>query len=46
MMLVRQNDPQLRLSNLKEVISGLQPAEFARWQVGRMTDAQGRVSNA
>ena len=34
MMLVRQNDPQLRLSNLKEVISGLQPAEFARWQDG------------
>jgi TolB-like protein/class 3 adenylate cyclase/Tfp pilus assembly protein PilF len=34
MMLVRQNDPQLRLSNLKEVISGLQPAEFARWQEG------------
>ena len=34
MMLVRQNDPQLRLSNLKEVISGLQPTEFARWQDG------------
>ena len=34
MVLVRQNDPQLRLSNLKEVISYLQPAEFARWQEG------------
>ncbi len=34
MMLVRQNDPQLTLSNLKEVISYLQPAEFARWQEG------------
>jgi hypothetical protein len=30
MVLVHQNDPQLRLSNLKEVISYLQPAEFAR----------------
>jgi TolB-like protein/class 3 adenylate cyclase/Tfp pilus assembly protein PilF len=34
MKLVRQNDPQLRLSNLKEVISYLQPAEFAKWQEG------------
>jgi tetratricopeptide (TPR) repeat protein len=34
MVLVRENDPQLRLSNLKEVISYLQPAEFARWQEG------------
>ena len=34
MVLVHQNDPQLRLSNLKEVISYLQPAEFARWQDG------------
>jgi predicted Zn-dependent protease len=34
MMLVRQNDPQLRLANLKEVISYLQPADFARWKEG------------
>jgi hypothetical protein len=34
MKLVRQNDPQLRLSNLKEVISYLQPEEFAKWQEG------------
>jgi hypothetical protein len=34
MVLVRENDPQLRLSNLKEVISYLQPAEFGRWQEG------------
>jgi tetratricopeptide (TPR) repeat protein len=34
MKLVRQIDPQLRLSNLKEVISYLQPAEFAKWQQG------------
>jgi TolB-like protein/Tfp pilus assembly protein PilF len=34
MKLVRQIDPQLRLSNLKEVISYLQPAEFAKWQEG------------
>jgi hypothetical protein len=34
MMLVRQIDPQLRLSNLKEVISYLQPAVFVRWEEG------------
>jgi tetratricopeptide (TPR) repeat protein len=34
MILVRQNDPQLRLCNLKEVISYLQPAEFAKWEEG------------
>jgi tetratricopeptide (TPR) repeat protein len=34
LMLVRQNDPQLRLSNLNEVISYLQPTEFAKWQEG------------
>jgi TolB-like protein/class 3 adenylate cyclase/Tfp pilus assembly protein PilF len=34
MKLVRQNDPQLRVANLKEVISYLQPADFAKWQEG------------
>jgi TolB-like protein/class 3 adenylate cyclase len=34
MLLVRQIDPQLRLSNLKEVISYLAPAVFAKWQEG------------
>jgi len=34
MKLVRRNDPQLRVANLKEVISYLQPADFAKWQEG------------
>jgi TolB-like protein/class 3 adenylate cyclase/tetratricopeptide (TPR) repeat protein len=34
MILVRQIDPQLRLSNLKELISYLRPPEFARWADG------------
>jgi tetratricopeptide (TPR) repeat protein len=34
MALVRHYDPQLRLSNLKELLSDLQPMEFAKWADG------------
>jgi TolB-like protein/Tfp pilus assembly protein PilF len=34
MALVRQNDPELRISNLNEIISYLQPHEFARYVEG------------
>jgi hypothetical protein len=34
MVLVRHYDPQLRLSNLKELLSDLRPTEFAKWADG------------
>jgi adenylate cyclase len=34
LVLVRRYDPQLRLSNLKRLLSDLRPAEFAKWAEG------------